>query len=114
MKRIILAASAAIALMVAGLVIAKDEAPGATTTVAAVKKQTTCPVTGEGINTNLFVDVQGKRIYVCCAGCFGPIKKDPAKFIAKMEKEGVTLEKAPVAEPVKKPSSKQQQSPEQI
>jgi len=114
MKRIVLASSAAIALMVAGIAVAKDEEPGATTTAPAVKKQTTCPVTGEGINTNLFVDVQGKRIFVCCAGCISPIKKDPAKFIVKMEKEGITLEKTPVAKPAKNPSSKQQQSPEQI
>ena len=106
MKRIIMAASGAIALMAAGIVIAKDEAPGTTTAAPAVKKQAACPVTGEGINTNLFVDVQGKRIYVCCTGCIGPIKKDPAKFIAKMEKEGVTLEKAPEADPSKKPASK--------
>jgi hypothetical protein len=63
-------------------------------------------VTGEGINTNLFVDVKGKRIYVCCAGCISPIKKDPAKFITKMEKEGITLDKAPVAAPAKKTDAK--------
>jgi hypothetical protein len=60
----------------------------------AIKKQTTCPVMGGAVNTNLYVDAEGKRIYVCCAGCISAIKKDPAKYIAKLEKEGVTLDKA--------------------
>jgi hypothetical protein len=106
MKRIIQAASAAMVLMACGIVVAKEVAPGAVTEAQTIKPQKLCPVTGEGINTNLFVDVQGKRIYVCCAGCISPIKKDPAKFIDKMEKEGVTLDKAPVAEPAKNPTSK--------
>ena len=60
----------------------------------AIKKQATCPVMGGAVNTNLYVDAEGKRIYVCCAGCLSAIKKDPAKYIAKLEKEGVTLDKA--------------------
>jgi len=60
----------------------------------AIKKQTTCPVMGGAVNANLYVDAEGKRIYVCCAGCLSAIKKDPAKYIAKLEKEGVTLDKA--------------------
>ncbi len=106
MKRILLAASAAITLITVGIVYAENAAPVAKTTEQAVKKQTTCPVTGEGIKTNLFVDVKGKRIYVCCAGCISPIKKDPAKFITKMEKEGITLDKAPEAAQPKKPDTK--------
>lgn len=102
MNRILLAASATITLMTVGIVYAENAAPAAIPTGQAVKKQTTCPVTGEGISTNLFVDAMGKRIYVCCAGCINPIKKDPAKFIAKMEKEGVTLDKTPEAAPAKK------------
>ncbi len=59
----------------------------------AVKKQATCPVMGGAVNTNLFVDHEGKRIYVCCKGCLPEVKKDPAKYIAKLEKDGVTLDK---------------------
>jgi YHS domain-containing protein len=59
----------------------------------AVKKQSTCPVMGGAVNTNLFVDFEGKRIYVCCKGCLPEVKKDPAKYIAKLEKDGITLDK---------------------
>jgi YHS domain-containing protein len=61
----------------------------------AMKAQTVCPVMGGKINKSLFVDVEGKRIYICCKGCEGAIKKDPAKYIKKMEADGVTLEAVP-------------------
>ena len=64
--------------------------------VAAGKPQTTCPVTGEALPAKPdYVDVEGKRIYVCCAGCNAKIKKDPKKYIQQMEAAGVTLENAP-------------------
>ena len=40
------------------------------------KAQTVCPVMGEKINKELFVDVDGKRIYVCCDGCIAEVKAD--------------------------------------
>ena len=57
--------------------------------------QTTCPVMGGEVNKDLYVDVQGKRIYVCCPYCIGEIKKDPAKYIAEVEAKGQELENAP-------------------
>lgn len=82
------------------------EKPAGTNAVAKaeVKAQTTCPVMGGAINKNLFVDAEGKRIYLCCKGCIAPVKKDPKKFIAKLEAEGVTLEKTPVEKPEDKPA----------
>ena len=76
----------------------------ATTNVAAkaeAKAQTTCPVMGGPVDKKLFVDAEGKRIYLCCKGCIDPVKKDPKKYIAKLEAEGVTLEKAPVEKAAK-------------
>lgn len=59
-------------------------------------KQTSCPVMkGEAIDPNLYVDVNGKRIYVCCPGCITTIKAEPEKYIKQMEAEGIVLEKAP-------------------
>ncbi len=55
--------------------------------------QATCPIMGGKINKSLYVDHDGKRIYVCCQGCVGKVKEDPAKYIKKLEAEGVTLEK---------------------
>ncbi len=67
-------------------------------------EQTMCPVmTGQKINKQLFVDFEGKRIYVCCPVCQAAVKADPAKFVAQLEKEGVTLDKTPaVAAPAGK------------
>ncbi len=59
------------------------------------KAQTTCPVMGMPINKSIFVDYEGKRIYFCTADCPNEFKKDPAKYIKKLEDAGVTLEKSP-------------------
>ncbi len=57
--------------------------------------QSVCPVLGGNIDKKVFTDYQGKRIYFCCAGCPAEFKKDPEKYLKKMEAEGVTLEKCP-------------------
>lgn len=69
-------------------------------TVAALvsaegRPQAMCPVMGGKINPKLFVDADGYRIYVCCAGCIGAVKADPQKYIEKMKAEGVEIEKTP-------------------
>jgi YHS domain-containing protein len=58
--------------------------------------QTTCPVLGNKIDKSLYADYKGKRVYFCCAGCVDEFKKDPEKYIKKLEDAGVTLEKTPV------------------
>lgn len=65
-----------------------------------VKKQTVCPVMGGAVNTNLYVDYDGKRIYVCCKDCIETVKKDPVKYIRELEAAGVTLYKAQTTCPV--------------
>jgi hypothetical protein len=104
MTRKLVFTTAVAAAIVAGVCLAqapaaaKDAAPAA----ATVKAQTTCPVMGGPISKTNFVDVEGKRIYVCCADCIKTVKKDPAKYIKILEDKGVTLEKAPApAEPAK-------------
>ena len=63
--------------------------------IAQAGSQTKCPVLGNKIDEKVFVDYQGKRIYFCCAGCVDEFKKDPEKYLKKMEAEGVTPEKTP-------------------
>jgi hypothetical protein len=46
---------------------------------------------GGAIDKALYVDHEGKRIYVCCQGCVAAVKKDPAKTIKSMEAAGVAL-----------------------
>ena len=57
--------------------------------------QTTCPVMGNAIDKSLYVDANGKRVYVCCPSCLAKVKKEPAKYITQLESKGITLEKAP-------------------
>jgi YHS domain-containing protein len=69
--------------------------PKAITVVKQLKPQTTCPVMGGEINKSLFVDYKGKRIFVCCEGCLEKLKKNPEKYIKKLEKMGQTPETIP-------------------
>ena len=62
--------------------------------------QTVCPVMGGEINQALYVDADGKRIYMCCAGCTDKIEADPQKYIKQLEDQGITLDKTPVPQTV--------------
>lgn len=57
--------------------------------------QTTCPVLGGRIDKNIFVDYQGYRIYFCCPGCDAEFRKNPEKYLKKMQEQGITPEKSP-------------------
>ena len=61
----------------------------------ALVPQKTCPIMGGKIDKKLFVDVKGKRIYMCCPGCADAIKKDPAKALATLAKRGEQAEDVP-------------------
>jgi hypothetical protein len=74
-------------------IAAKLESQG----IAVQKVQTMCPVlTKEKISKRTYVDYEGKRIYVCCGDCQAKVKKDPAKYIEQLEKQGITLDTTPV------------------
>lgn len=75
--------------------IKKLESQGITLASTPVE-QTLCPVKGTKINKAVYVDADGKRIYLCCKGCVDKVKADPSKYISKLESEGVTLEKITV------------------
>jgi YHS domain-containing protein len=57
------------------------------------KSQTTCPVMGGKINKAVYADHEGKRVYFCSGGCIDEFKKDPEKYVKKLEDQGVMLEK---------------------
>lgn len=46
--------------------------------------QTTCPIMGNPINKDVFVDHGGKRVYFCCAGCEETFNQDPEKYLKKL------------------------------
>ncbi len=51
----------------------------------AVVKQTICPVMGGKINKNLYYEYKGHKIYVCCQGCIAAVKKNPEKYLKKVQ-----------------------------
>jgi len=105
MRKSIVFLGLAVMLISSGYVGAQDdpgkhkEHPDAGQQIAK-KAQTTCPVMGGEVNTNLYVDYDGKRIYVCCKGCIETVKKDPVKYIRELEAAGVTLTKTQTTCPV--------------
>ena len=83
-------------LLLAGLARADDKPAAAK---PEVKAQTKCPVTGEDIDKDAYVDYQGKRIYFCCnmMGCDKKFLAKADEMVKKMQAEGVTLATAPAA-----------------
>jgi YHS domain-containing protein len=50
--------------------------------------QTFCPVSGEKLeNKDVYIDYEGRRVYLCCKGCTKAFEKDPSKFLAKLDEE---------------------------
>ncbi len=90
MKASLLTAACLLVLMAIGTTSCSQEAEANSHT------QQYCPVmTGNEIDEDLYVDANGKRIYVCCSACIEAVKADPAQFIGKLEADGVVLEDAP-------------------
>ncbi|WP_372796066.1 efflux RND transporter periplasmic adaptor subunit [Pontiella sp.] len=56
--------------------------------------QTICPVMGNPVNKEIFVDYHGKRIYFCCAGCDSTFMENPDHYLQQMNAEGIELEEA--------------------
>jgi Cu(I)/Ag(I) efflux system membrane fusion protein len=50
-------------------------------------KQKICPVTGEPLDAMggpVRVVIEGRVVFICCKGCEGPLRKDPAKYLSKL------------------------------
>ncbi len=62
----------------------EDTNKTATTAAAASVEQTTCPVSGDKIDKNVFVEYKGKKVYFCCAQCKAAFEKEPEKYLAKL------------------------------
>lgn len=64
---------------------AKGEAPA--------QLQVMCPVmTEKQVRKSLHVDHEGKRVFLCCKDCLKKVTKNPAKYIAKLEAEGILVQ----------------------
>ena len=55
-----------------------------------VALQKICPITGLDLNSMggpLPVEVAGRKVFICCVGCEGALKKEPEKHLAKLKTE---------------------------
>ena len=60
--------------------------------VKAISAQKLCPVMDEplgGMGAPLKVNVKGKAVYICCAGCAKKLHAQPDEFLAKLAKMNV-------------------------
>jgi len=58
------------------------------TAITQLKLQETCPILGEKINKQLYVDTLGQRIYVCCKGCLKPVQENPGQALRALHDLG--------------------------
>ena len=59
-----------------------SSAPG-----TAAIAQKICPVEGDPINPNIYVDYNNRRIYFCCALCPPKFNADPAKYLKIVDEQ---------------------------
>lgn len=67
---------------------------------APSKPQTHCPVMGGKIDSTVFTDIQGQRVYHCCPGCQEKLVADPDKYFKKAFEKGIVFENIHTACPV--------------
>jgi YHS domain-containing protein len=65
-----------------------------------LKSQTHCPVMGGKIDSTVYADIQGQRVYMCCPMCSDTLKAAPDTFFKKAEAEGVLFENIQTVCPV--------------
>lgn len=65
-----------------------------------LKNQTHCPVMGGKIDSTVFTDIQGQRVYHCCPSCIPKIKADPDKYFKKAAAQGILFENIQTTCPV--------------
>jgi YHS domain-containing protein len=65
-----------------------------------LKNQTHCPVMGGKIDSTVYTDIQGQRVYHCCPMCSGKLKEDPDKYFKKAAAAGVMFENIQTTCPV--------------
>ncbi|MFQ6007749.1 MAG: YHS domain-containing protein [Candidatus Zixiibacteriota bacterium] len=65
-----------------------------------LKMQTHCPVMGGKIDSSVYTDIQGQRVYHCCPACSQKLKADPDKYFKKAAEKGVLFENIQTTCPV--------------
>ncbi len=55
-----------------------------------IAKQKTCPVTDAelgSMGTPVKVQIKGRTVFLCCAGCKAKLLKNPDKYLEKLDKQ---------------------------
>jgi len=73
---------------------AKKDAP------MELTNQTLCPVMGGKIDSTVYTDIQGQRVYHCCPMCSAKLTKDPDTYFKKAAAEGILFENIQTTCPV--------------
>lgn len=60
------------------------DVPGASDGASAGIEQALCPVMGDAIDKDIFVEYKGKKVYLCCKMCVSKFEKNPQDYIAKL------------------------------
>ena len=66
------------------MAMAKETATETAKETASTTEQTICPVMGNPIDKNVFVEYKGKKVYFCCPDCKAKFNADPEKYVAKL------------------------------
>ncbi len=101
MKKL-LTASVAVLLLSAGMVAADGTAASDTDNITPedLKKQTHCPVMGGKIDSAVYTDIHGQRVYHCCPGCSEPLEEDPDKYFKQAAKDSILFENIQTIDPI--------------
>ena len=51
---------------------------------ASTTEQKICPVMGNPIDKDVYVEYKGKKVYFCCPDCKAKFNADPEKYVAKL------------------------------
>jgi hypothetical protein len=54
----------------------------------SAERQRICPVSGEllgSMGEPVKLDVQGREVWICCAGCEGTLRENPEQYFAKLK-----------------------------
>lgn len=65
-----------------------------------LQNQTLCPVMGGKIDSTVYTDIQGQRVYHCCPMCSAKLKKDPDTYFKKATADGILFENIQTTCPV--------------
>ena len=53
----------------------------------SAQQQRICPVTGEPLGSMgepIKLEVEGREVWICCAGCENPLREDPEQYLTKL------------------------------